>query len=135
MVDELRGGAGREAAGAEGSLIGRAELARGGRGAAERSAGRRSDPSSAGGSSGIDCKVSGIGDRPVNAGSWPTGGSSSMGGNKEAPEVDGAVGAVESAAPVPATGRGRFGRVPGRDGTGAVTPGMTSKGRLSAGAA
>ncbi len=58
-----------------------------------------------------------------------------MVGNEEARDVDKAVGAVESADPVPATDRGRFGRVPGRDGTGAVTPGMMSKGRLSAGAA
>ncbi|MBV8311926.1 MAG: hypothetical protein JO344_16205 [Planctomycetaceae bacterium] len=134
MVDELRGGAGRETAGAEGSLRGRGELARGGRGAAERSAGRRSDPSSAGGSSGIDSNVSGIGARPVKDGSRPASGSS-VSGEEEARDVDGAAGAVESADPVPATGRGRFGRVPGRDGTGAVTPGMTSKGRLAAGAA
>ena len=134
MVDEPRGGAGREAAGAEGSLMRRAELARGGRGAAERSAGRRSDPSSSGGSSEIDSNVSGIGARPVKDGSRPVAGSS-VSGEEDARDVDGAVGAVKSAAPVPATGRGRFGRVPGRDGTGAVTPGMTSKGRLSAGAA
>ena len=90
------------------------------------------DPSSSGGSSGIDSNVSGIGARPVKEGSRPASGSS-MGGNEEVRDVDKAVGAVESADPVPATDRGRFGRVPGRDGTGAVTPGMMSKGRLSAG--
>ena len=135
MVEELRGGAGRDAAGAEDSIGGRTELARGATGDGKRSAGSRSDPSPAGGSSGIDSKVSGIGDRPVDAGSRPAGGCSSMGGNNDAREVDGAVGAVVSIAPVPAPGGGRFGRVPGRDSTGAVTPGITSNGRFSAGAA
>ncbi len=58
-----------------------------------------------------------------------------MGGNEEARDVAGDVGAAGSAAPVPATGRGRFGRVPVRAGMGAVTPGMSSMGPLSAGAA
>ena len=58
-----------------------------------------------------------------------------MGGNKEAREVGWAGGAVESAGRVAATDPGRLGAYLGESARGAVTPGITSNGRLSAGAA
>ncbi len=84
----------------------------------------------------MDSSVSGIEARPVGKESWsPSAGS--MGGNVKPGLADGrgdeeAGGAIESAESFSVTRPGRTGRiVPGRVGTGAVTPGMTSNGRVA----
>ncbi len=87
----------------------------------------------------MDSNVNGIALRPVEGESWSSS-AGTMGGNKDEFAVDGCVadgleGAVESADSVAATDLGRSDRGPGRGGKGTVTPGITSKGRLSIGAA
>ena len=110
------------------------ELERAGRGGADRSQAGGSDRTPDGGSSGMDSSVSGTAARPLGKESWsPSAGSMvatrsralQRGGNEEAGGV------LVSPELVPVLRPGRTGRGPGRVGTGAVTPGITSNGRFS----
>jgi hypothetical protein len=100
---------------------------------AGRSAGERLGASSSGCSSPIGSSESEMGDRPPADRSRP-GSAGMIGGNGDVSGTAGLVGdpaaACNSAAGPFSPGRGR-----GRGAIGAVTPGMSSKGRLTAGAA